>query len=91
MPALRRGCHNDVVMMKRFVESQGFDPNNSKILMDDGHHEEPTSKNIMQVNTAPNPAPIQHKTHGKYAAQSTARDAALIPDDGERAGVSLAS
>jgi hypothetical protein len=30
------GCHNDVMKVKQYAESQGFSPNNCKILMDDG-------------------------------------------------------
>jgi hypothetical protein len=43
-----RGCHNDVAMMKKYVEnSHGFDPSNVMVLMDDGQHKEPTHSNIM--------------------------------------------
>lgn len=43
-----RGCHNDVAMMKKYVEeSHGFDPSNVMVLMDDGQHREPTHSNIM--------------------------------------------
>jgi len=41
-----KGCHNDVHMMKKFVESQGFNPGNCKVLMDDGTSEKPDAKNI---------------------------------------------
>ena len=43
-----RGCHNDVKMMKSFVESQGFDPGCALVLMDDGQHQPPTSANILK-------------------------------------------
>uniref|UniRef100_A0A7S0YNU0 Peptidase C14 caspase domain-containing protein n=1 Tax=Hemiselmis tepida TaxID=464990 RepID=A0A7S0YNU0_9CRYP len=44
-----RGCHNDVEMMKTYIEGkQGFDPSNAKVLMDDGRHESPSHLNILQ-------------------------------------------
>jgi len=45
-----RGCHNDVDMMKRYIEgSQGFDPSNVKVLMDNGRDQNPTNANIMEA------------------------------------------
>ena len=43
-----RGCHNDVIIMKQYVESQGFNPQNAYVLMDDGQHNTPNSQNIMK-------------------------------------------
>jgi len=44
------GCHNDVKNIKRFlIEKQGFNEADMLILMDDGVHNNPTRKNIMDA------------------------------------------
>lgn len=42
------GCHNDVLAMKGYILTQGYNehPDQMKVLMDDGRHEQPTSANI---------------------------------------------
>jgi len=42
-----RGCHNDVIQMKEYLTSHGFD--DIKVLMDDGSHESPTGQNIIEA------------------------------------------
>lgn len=44
-----RGCHNDVLAMKDYIESQGFpsDSDSMRVLMDDGEHEMPTMANML--------------------------------------------
>jgi hypothetical protein len=42
------GCHNDAIAMKKHVtDVWGFNPNNMKMLMDDGKHTKPTKANII--------------------------------------------
>jgi hypothetical protein len=42
------GCHNDAIAMKQHVtDVWGFNPNNMKMLMDDGKHTMPTRANII--------------------------------------------
>jgi hypothetical protein len=42
------GCHNDVLTMITYLESLGFQQSDEmRILMDDGEHENPTGKNII--------------------------------------------
>lgn len=45
------GCHNDVDLVKGFIESQGFpsDQGNMRILKDDGVNESPTRANILSA------------------------------------------
>lgn len=46
------GCHNDVAAMKGFVMTHGGfteDAEGCRVLMDDGHHTPPTSRNIMEA------------------------------------------
>jgi len=46
------GCHNDVKNIKRYlIDSQGFQEADMLILMDDGQHNAPTRKNIMDAFT----------------------------------------
>ena len=47
-----RGCHNDVLAMKKLVARHGFDVNNdeeTRVLLDDGAHTSPTANNILQA------------------------------------------
>ncbi|KAL3904128.1 MAG: hypothetical protein SGPRY_011406, partial [Prymnesium sp.] len=46
-----KGCHNDVVMMKQYIETQGYtsDSDSMKVLMDDGNHDMPTMANILNA------------------------------------------
>jgi len=42
------GCHNDAIAMRTHVtDVWGFNPNNMKMLMDDGKHTKPTRANII--------------------------------------------
>jgi len=46
------GCHNDVKNIKRYlIDSEGFQEADMLILMDDGRHNAPTRKNIMDAFT----------------------------------------
>ncbi|KAL1495267.1 hypothetical protein AB1Y20_017127 [Prymnesium parvum] len=46
-----RGCHNDVLSMKQYIEKHGYssDADSMKVLMDDGQHEMPTMANIISA------------------------------------------
>ena len=47
-PGELRGCHNDVLNMKKYIMNvHGFEEDNIHVLMDDGKHEEPTMKNMI--------------------------------------------
>ena len=47
-PGELRGCHNDVLNMKKYImDVHGFEEDNIHVLMDDGKHEEPTMKNMV--------------------------------------------
>ena len=41
------GCHNDVIQMKQFIETQGFDAAEFRVLMDDGENIDPTAENVL--------------------------------------------
>eukprot|EP00804_Cyclotella_cryptica_P009679 CCRYP_011225-RC/>CCRYP_011225-RC protein AED:0.14 eAED:0.14 QI:0/0.5/0.33/1/0.5/0.33/3/368/449 len=44
------GCHNDVLNIAKYLrEVQGFKKENITILMDDGHHKDPTKSEIMKA------------------------------------------
>ena len=43
------GCHNDVRNIAKYLSSMGFQQHNMTILMDDGLHESPTYRNIMEA------------------------------------------
>ena len=46
------GCHNDVKNIKKYlIEAQGFNEHEMLILMDDGRHQPPTKRNIMDAFT----------------------------------------
>jgi len=47
-PGELRGCHNDVLNMKKYImDVHGFEEDNIVILMDDGIHESPTKENMV--------------------------------------------
>jgi len=47
-PGELRGCHNDVLNMKKYIIAvHGFEEENIHVLMDDGEHEEPTRANLI--------------------------------------------
>ena len=47
-PGELRGCHNDVLNMKKYIMNvHGFEEDNIHVLMDDGNHEEPTMANMV--------------------------------------------
>ena len=47
-PGELRGCHNDVLNMKRYIQAvHGFEEDNIVVLMDDGQHTPPTKANIL--------------------------------------------
>lgn len=44
------GCHNDVMNVKYYLcDVHGFDERNITVLLDDGKHEDPTRKNILDA------------------------------------------
>jgi len=93
-----RGCHNDVIMMRKYIEEQGFSPSNTRVLMDDGEHESPTLANILAAfawitdNAKPGDALFVHYSgHGGSVADSNGderdgKDETLIPVDFRTAG-----
>jgi len=93
-----RGCHNDVIMMKRYIESQGFDPNNCMVLMDDGRNQAPTHANIMKgfdwlvEGAQPGDSLFMHYSgHGgsvrdQDGDEADGMDETMIPVDYQRAG-----
>eukprot|EP00977_Amphora_coffeiformis_P022297 scaffold10745_cov210-Amphora_coffeaeformis.AAC.4 len=47
-PGELRGCHNDVLNMKKYIMAvHGFAEENIQVLMDDGEHTPPTKENIL--------------------------------------------
>eukprot|EP00538_Stauroneis_constricta_P013629 CAMPEP_0119552190 /NCGR_PEP_ID=MMETSP1352-20130426/5255_1 /TAXON_ID=265584 /ORGANISM="Stauroneis constricta, Strain CCMP1120" /LENGTH=317 /DNA_ID=CAMNT_0007598383 /DNA_START=66 /DNA_END=1019 /DNA_ORIENTATION=+ len=49
-PGELRGCHNDVMNMKKYImDVHGFEEDNIVILMDDGENTEPSHDNILEA------------------------------------------
>lgn len=49
-PGELSGCWNDVLNMKKYImDVHGFEEENIHVLMDDGEHEEPNAKNIINA------------------------------------------
>eukprot|EP00927_Polykrikos_kofoidii_P021686 TRINITY_DN20452_c0_g1_i1.p1 TRINITY_DN20452_c0_g1~~TRINITY_DN20452_c0_g1_i1.p1 ORF type:complete len:518 (+),score=87.26 TRINITY_DN20452_c0_g1_i1:68-1621(+) len=42
-----KGCHNDVETMKRYLLENGYAEDDMRILLDDGEHDDPTGKAMM--------------------------------------------
>ncbi|CAJ1942010.1 unnamed protein product [Cylindrotheca closterium] len=93
------GCHNDVKNIKRYlIEKQGFQEQDMLILMDDGQHNEPTRKNIMdaftritQYSEAGDVVFVHYSGHGGRVEDTSGDeedgfDETLIPVDFKRAG-----
>merc|ERR1712217_330362 len=43
------GCHNDVRTMLKYIKTQGFEDDSTKILLDDGQSQEPTKQAIVSA------------------------------------------
>ncbi|KAL3931371.1 MAG: hypothetical protein SGARI_004225 [Bacillariaceae sp.] len=70
-PGELRGCHNDVMNMKKYIMAvHGFDEDNIAVLMDDGEHESPTKDNIIAA-------------YRKVVAESESGDAIFLHYSGE--------
>jgi hypothetical protein len=94
------GCHNDVKIMRQFLESQNFIQNNSdvRVLMDDGIEQSPTYDNIVEgfrwltEGAAAGDALFMHYSgHGGSVADTSGdekdgRDETLIPLDYQSSG-----
>lgn len=94
-----RGCHNDVETMKRYLQSQGYEESDMRILMDDGNSEMPTHKNIhaamrwLVEDANPGDSLFFHYSgHGTSMRdddgdEADGKDEALVPVDYESAGL----
>mmetsp|Transcript_1357 Transcript_1357/g.3008 ORF Transcript_1357/g.3008 Transcript_1357/m.3008 type:complete len:312 (+) Transcript_1357:100-1035(+) len=93
------GCHNDVKNIKSYlIKHQGFVEKDMLILMDDGHHHQPTKQNIMnafdritQYSKAGDVVFIHYSGHGGRVVDTSGDeddgyDETLIPVDFKRAG-----
>mmetsp|Transcript_22066 Transcript_22066/g.35878 ORF Transcript_22066/g.35878 Transcript_22066/m.35878 type:complete len:316 (+) Transcript_22066:105-1052(+) len=93
------GCHNDVHNITKFLtNSQGFKQENMMTLLDDGHHKEPTYRNIMDafswITRAAQPGDtvwIHYSGHGgrvedQDGDEDDGYDETLIPVDFQSAG-----
>jgi len=70
-PGELRGCHNDVLNMKKYImEVHGFEEDNIVVLMDDGEHDPPTRDNILAA-------------YEKVVADSEAGDAIFLHYSGK--------
>ena len=95
-----RGCHNDVLIMKQFITSQGFSdsPDDMQILMDDGENEMPTRENLeaamrwLVADACPGDALfLLYSGHGSQIRdesgdEESGMDQTLVPVDYEEAG-----
>ncbi|KAL7553199.1 hypothetical protein ACHAWF_016481 [Thalassiosira exigua] len=95
-----RGCHNDVLNVKRYIMDVGkIDPSNVTILMDDGNSTLPTRANIMQAlddlcqKCQPGDTGFVHYSgHGGRVKDETGEDptgfnSTLVPLDFDKRGV----
>lgn len=93
------GCHNDVTNIKKYlIQKQGFLEKDMLILMDDGHHHEPTRQNIMQAfdritqySKAGDVVFIHYSGHGGRVRDTSGDEAdgydeTLIPLDFKKSG-----
>lgn len=93
------GCHNDVKNIKKYlISQQGFKEKDMLILMDDGRHNQPTRKNILdafdrivQYSKAGDVVFIHYSGHGGRVRDTSGDEAdgydeTLIPLDFKRAG-----
>jgi hypothetical protein len=91
-----RGCHNDVVSMKRFIEKRGF--SDMRVLMDDSSHEQPTGKNILAAidwltegASKGDSLFLHYSGHGGYVKddngdEADGMDETIVPVDFQSAG-----
>jgi len=94
-----RGCHNDVETMRRYLEGQGYEENNMKILLDDGEHEDPNKDNIIAAfqwlvdgAEAGDSLFFHYSGHGASVRddegdEADGKDEALVPVDYNSAGL----
>mmetsp|Transcript_9759 Transcript_9759/g.23001 ORF Transcript_9759/g.23001 Transcript_9759/m.23001 type:complete len:349 (+) Transcript_9759:123-1169(+) len=97
-----RGCHNDVLNMKKYLmDVHGFEEENIVILMDDGVHDEPTRENMIEAyqqivdESEDGDAVFLHYSgHGTKLVDGSGDeedgyDEALVPLDYDEAGMLL--
>jgi len=97
-----RGCHNDVLRMKKYlVDHQGFYEHNILLLLDDGNHHRPTRQTILTAlqqlvaqSMAGDVAFVHYSGHGgllspnwnRWKQSLKAYDETVYPVDHARAG-----
>lgn len=100
-PGELRGCHNDVLNMKKYIMAvHGFEEENITILMDDGEHQEPTKDNMLAAykkivaDSAPGDSIFLHYSgHGSkvkdddFGEEEDGYDEVLVPRDYQSAGM----
>lgn len=101
-PGELRGCHNDVLNMKKYImEVHGFEEENIVVLMDDGIHTPPTKENMIAAyeqivaDSEEGDAVFLHYSgHGTKLADESGDeddgyDEALVPVDYQEVGMIL--
>eukprot|EP00548_Thalassiothrix_antarctica_P001388 CAMPEP_0194147066 /NCGR_PEP_ID=MMETSP0152-20130528/22502_1 /TAXON_ID=1049557 /ORGANISM="Thalassiothrix antarctica, Strain L6-D1" /LENGTH=329 /DNA_ID=CAMNT_0038847753 /DNA_START=90 /DNA_END=1079 /DNA_ORIENTATION=+ len=99
-PGELRGCHNDVLNMKKYImHVHGFEEDNITILMDDGEHDSPTKENILEAykkvieETEESDAIFLHysghgtKVKDRDGDEADGYDEALVPVDYQEEGL----
>mmetsp|Transcript_10892 Transcript_10892/g.17448 ORF Transcript_10892/g.17448 Transcript_10892/m.17448 type:complete len:333 (+) Transcript_10892:153-1151(+) len=99
-PGELRGCHNDVLNMKKYImEVHGFEEDNIVVLMDDGEHDPPTRDNILAAyekvvadSEAGDAIFLHYSGHGTKLRdddgdEDDGYDEALVPRDYNEAGM----
>jgi len=93
-----RGCHNDVLSIKSYLLKEGFEEFNMKVLLDDGSHDTPSAKNILEgfrwlVDDAEDSDSLflHYSGHGGHTADESGdekdgQDETIIPVDYQTAG-----
>jgi hypothetical protein len=98
-----RGCHNDVLRMQEYIQKEhGFPPEDMLVLLDDGHHKNPTRQNIIAAlqalvahSQAGDSIVVHYSGHGGlleptlqnvWKKRSAEYDQTIIPLDHERSG-----
>jgi len=95
-----RGCHNDVLNMKKYImDVHGFQEDNIVVLMDDGYHDEPTKenvlaayKNVVQDSEEGDAIFLHYSGHGtkvrdESGDEDDGYDEALVPMDYDEEGL----